>query len=112
MLLEMTTFLGPARVLDVLDSRVALELSDRTVWATLAVTGGYVPVAGDLVLAIGGDEAFYVIGVLLSTGPTTVKSNGDLNIVAANGIINLMSTRGISARSPSMRFHTNRLEFI
>jgi hypothetical protein len=112
MLVETTTFLGAAKVLDVLDSRVALEMPDRKVWATVALAGLYRPVSGDVVLAIGGEGGYYVIGVLSASGPTVITSNGDLSLLAANGSIHLVSTKGISARSPAMRFHAGRLEFV
>jgi len=105
-----TTYLGPARVLELRESHVQVELPDGPTSATLA-TGAYRPAPGDLVLAIGSDESgYYVIGVLQGTGAVTITSPGDLNLIAANGAISLVSTRAVALKSPAIRLHANRLD--
>ena len=109
MLVETTNYVGPARILDVIESRVVLQLGDLEVPATVALTP-YRPVCGDIVLAIGGETGYYVIGLLHGTGPTTITSPGDLNIIATNGVISLLSTKMVSLKSPTIRLNANRLD--
>jgi hypothetical protein len=109
MLVETKSYLGPARVLDVVDSHVRVQLPDREEWAILAM-GSYQPAQGDVVLAIGGETGYFVIGLIQGTGSVTITSPGDVNIIAANGVINLLSTKMLSLKSPAIRLQANRLD--
>jgi hypothetical protein len=103
-------YLGPAQVQDVLGDRVSLRLRDQETWATMAMVNQYRPLAGDVVLAIGDGEEFYVIGVITGRGQTVMTVPGDLKIIAPKGSIDLVAMRGVSITSPAIRMQTNRLE--
>ncbi len=90
--------LGPAKVTAILRSQVEIEAEGRTTSATLAVAGLYCPVKGDTVLVIETDEAAFVIGVLRSAGPMTIRAPGDLRLQAPNGAIVLEAAR-VDARA-------------
>jgi hypothetical protein len=81
--------LGPARVTLVAGTEVEVAIADRRVLATMAVTGFYTPVVGDIVLVIETDASAYVIGVLHATGPMVITAPGDLHLRAARGCIAL-----------------------
>ena len=80
------SYLGPAEV-------TAVDLHDLTVRigpehevdARLALAYPYQPVPGDLVLAIGHDDDYYVIGILRGSGKTELAFQGDVALRAVGG---------------------------
>lgn len=109
-MVETGTFLGPARVTEVVGSSLRLAFEDRKVEAVLAVSYPYRPVVGDIVLAIGQDEAFYAIGVIQGNGTTEFVAPGPIVFHAPRGPIELLSTEGIRLRSREVEIHSERLE--
>jgi hypothetical protein len=112
MLTETATRLVPARILEVLGNRVCIELPDGRVWATLALASHYVPVRDDVVLAAGGGEEYYVIGVLRATGPTVITSSGDLTLLAPRGSVRILSTEGVAVKSRFIRLQAGSIEML
>ena len=112
MLLETTTHLGPARVVEASAPHVRIRLADQEVLATTALSSPYQPVVGDVVLAIGQEENYYVIGVIQGAGRTVFRAPGDLEFRAPKGTIDLVSTRGIRLRSPDVSVRAGRMEVV
>jgi hypothetical protein len=111
MLLELaTTYLGPARVLQVADKQLLLELPDARAWGQTALAYPYQPQPGDTVLAVGQEDQWYVIGVLDGTGVTTFTAPADLRLLAPRGKIDLVSAGGVSIRSPTVQIVADRVE--
>jgi hypothetical protein len=108
--LEQTTFLGPAEVLRVEDSRVLLSLPQAQAWATVALAFPYQPQPGDTLLVIGQDEDYYVIGVIKGSGPTRMTVPGDLRLEAPHGAIDLVAGRGVNLLGPSVRLLADQVE--
>lgn len=92
---QLASHLGPATVTARDGSRLRLLLDGRPVWATLALAVPYAPRIDDVVLVIGQDEVFYVIGLLSGSGPTTIEVPGDLDLRAPRGSITLSAARGV-----------------
>jgi hypothetical protein len=110
--LEATTYLGPARVLAAAGNRVKLELPDEHVWAVTALGGPFQPAVGDIVLAIGREDDWYVIGVLKGSGPTTWTVPGNLEIRAPRGEITLTAGRGVAVKAPEVKISAGKLELL
>ena len=110
--LEQTTYVGPAYVLQAVDKRIQIELPDQQVWALIALAYPYQPSAGDIVLAIGQEDNWYVIGVLNGSGNTTLTVPADLHLQAPHGSIELSSAKGIRIRSSAVKIVSNKLELI
>jgi hypothetical protein len=108
--LEATTYLGPARVLAAAGTRAKLELPDEHVWAMVALGSPYQPTVDDIVLAIGQQGAWYVIGVLKGSGKTTLSVPGDLEIRAPRGTIELSAGKGVHLKSPEVTVTAGKLE--
>jgi hypothetical protein len=102
-------FLGPARVERVEGNRVLLALQNQQVWATSAVGYPYQFQLNDEVLAIGQNEDWYIIGILAGHGKTSFHVPGNLQIHAPQGSIELIASKGISMRSPSIRIVASQL---
>jgi hypothetical protein len=107
-----STYLGPARIAKIDGDRVLLAFPDQHVWAVLAVAMPYQAALEDVVLAIGQDEAWYVIGVLKASGDTVLRVNGNLKLEAPNGKIELKSGEEISLMSVNVRVIADRLEVV
>jgi hypothetical protein len=107
---ELSTRLGPARVLQAAGRRVQLELPDEAVWAVMALAYPYQPAPGDTVLAVGQDGDWYVIGVLSGAGTTTLTVPGDLAIRAPRGAIEITAAKGVRVKSPVVEVIAHRLE--
>lgn len=110
--LEQHTYLGPARVGKAAGNRVQLVFPDQRVWALLAIAYPYQPVAGDTVLAISQDDAWYVIGVLKGSGKTSFTAPGDIEFRAPHGRIDLISAKGLRIRSPVVKIVSDKLELL
>src|SRR5947209_7388200 len=108
--LETITYLGPARVLQVADQQLLLELPDARAWGQTALAYPYQPEPGDSVLAIGHEDHWYVIGVLEGKGATSFTAPADLRLLAPRGKIELMSSGGVSIRSTTVQIAADRLE--
>ena len=96
-------FLGPAKVERVDGNRVLLVLHEEQAWAVSAIGYPYQFQANDEVLVIGQREDWYIIGILTGHGKTSLLVPGDLQIHAPHGSIELIASKGIAIRSPSIR---------
>lgn len=95
------THLGPAPVLAIEGRRVLVGLGDAKAWATLAIA--YQPAPGDVLLVVGREQAFYVIGVIAGRGRTTLLAHGDLELLAPHGRIALHARDGVELRTSTFR---------
>ena len=110
MITELSAKVGPAQVLEVEDRRVRLRIDGEVAWADLALAFPYHPAAGDLVLALGQEESWYVIGVLRGRGVTAFTAPGDLELSAPNGSIGLTASGGVRIEAPQVALKADRLE--
>ena len=110
--LQRSNHLGPASVERVDGSRVLLNLNDVQAWAVSAIGYPYRFQAGDMVLAIGGNDDWYVIGVLSGSGKTCFHVEGDLQLIAPQGSIEMIAAKGVSIKSPDITLIGSRLTFI
>jgi hypothetical protein len=90
MLTETATYFGPGTAMGpAVDGRVRVRLPDGDVVpATMALAVPYVPSAGDELLVASG----YVIGVIRSAGPATIRYAGDVRI-ESEGTISIRARR-------------------
>lgn len=113
MLLETTTYLGPARILEVDGNRIQVSLPEgEEACALMALASPYAPVAGDVVLTIGHEGNYFVIGVLQGTGKTTFTVPGDLELRAPRGTINLVSGKGVGIRAPQFSVKAGKIRIL
>src|SRR5262245_15521436 len=110
--LETKTYLGPASVLKAEGDRFQIDVGAHYCWAQSALAAPYVPAVGDIVLAIGQDDQWYVVGVLTGRGTTTFSVPGDLRIRAPRGTIELSAACGIRMKSPSVKIMAEKLELL
>lgn len=111
MVVETTTFLGPVRVVEVALPRVRIALPDGEYAATLALSSPYEPAVGDIVLAIGQEEKYFILGVIAGTGRTVFAPPGDIEF-RTRGKIGLVATKGIELDSPKVAIRAGRLELL
>ncbi len=110
--LPSSPYLGPGRVVQASENMALLELPNERTWALVALALPYRLAEGDIVLAIGQDDSWYVIGVLEGSGRTSVTVPGDLEICAPYGRIDIKSAKGISLQSPGVRIAATALEIL
>jgi hypothetical protein len=110
--LETQSYLGPASVLKAEGKRFQLDVGAHYCWAQSALAFPYVPAVGDIVLAIGRDDQWYVIGVLSGRGTTTLSVPGDLHVQAPRGTIEFSAARGIRMKSPTVKIMAESLELL
>ncbi len=109
MLVEQSTYLGPARVLEAAGRRVRLALHESEPWATLALAYPYQPVPGDIVLTIGEYDAYWVIGIVQGAGATTFVAPGSIAFSAPCGTIDLSAGQGVRITAPEVEVKAGRL---
>ena len=107
-----STYLGPARIVHIESDRVQLAFPDQHVRALLAIAFPYQPAVDDIVLAVGQDESWYVIGVLKANGDTVIRVPGNLKLEAPYGRIELKSAEEISLLSRNVRVVADRIDLL
>jgi hypothetical protein len=110
--LEKQNALGPARVVRAEANRVMLRVAHRNIWAVSALPFQYEYQAGDLVLAIGQEDSWYVIGVLKGRGHTTLTVPGNLTFQAPRGNIEFVSAGKVQIQSPEVGISTGKLAIV
>lgn len=102
------SYLGPATVHDDGPRGVEVELGDGArVQARVALAYGYQPAPGDVVLAIGNADGFYVIGVL-ATACARMSFAGDVEL-SAGGKIRLRGEEGVAIEGPALDVNVGKL---
>lgn len=110
--LQQSNHLGPATVERVEGTRVLLNLNDVQAWAVSAVGYPYHFQVGDVVLAIGGRDDWYVIGILNGSGKTCIHVEGDLQLIAPQGSIEMIAAKGVSIKSPDITLIGSRVTLV
>lgn len=106
-------YLGPAVVTEIEGRGVVIELPDgQSATAQMALAYPYQPVAGDVLLVIGKDEAYYGIGVLHGTGKVTLAFQGDVDVRAEGGSLRLSGDKGVQIAGPEVEVHAGTLRTI
>lgn len=105
-------YLGPATVVRAAPLLEATLPGGEVVRPRLALAYPFVPAAGDTLLVIGGEERYFVIGVLSSTGRTELRFRGDVELRAANGTLELSAEQGVSLEAPQIDIKTKRLNVL
>jgi hypothetical protein len=107
--IETSTFLGPAKVSATEPAQALVNWGGGQAWATMAMVQNYRPVVGDIVLIIGRESMFYVIGVIKGAGTTTMIVPGDLQLCAPRGSIELMAAKGVRIKGEDVDISANKL---
>ncbi|MBK6513146.1 MAG: DUF3540 domain-containing protein [Polyangiaceae bacterium] len=105
--------LGPGRVTAMKADRLTLSLSDgRLVEARSALAWPYEPALGDELLVVGEGDLHYVIGVLRGTGTTRLAFEGDVELSARGGSVDIRADRGVSIGAPDVHVEADRLTIV
>jgi hypothetical protein len=104
--------LRPVKVVAVDRQCVQIDLLGSAKWATMALPFKYQAMVGDHVLVIGQQNAFYVIGVIEGKGKTTLMANGDLELHAVKGKIDMVASEGVNIRSNSFQVIAKKLDYV
>lgn len=106
-------FLGPATVLSASAHEVSVRLpSGEVERARLAMAFTYEARPGDEVLVIGNADGHYVIGVLQGSGRTALAFQGDVEVRAVNGVLNLAGDKGVRVASPDVEIEAGKLRVL
>jgi hypothetical protein len=110
--LEQNLYCGPARVVRAKSRRLLVAMPGRRVWARIALVLGYQPAAGDTVLAIGQDQAWYVIGVLRARGDVMLSVPGNLELRAPHGDVDIGARGAITMQGSALRILARRVDLV
>jgi len=106
-------YLGPARVTRIAAAVLEAELpTGERVSPRLALAFPFVPAEGDSLLVIGQGDRYFVIGVLETTGRTALHFQGDVELRADGGTVELHGERGVAIHGPTIEIRTRRLEVL
>lgn len=106
-------YLGPAKVTRTGPAALEATLPNgESIRPRLALAYPFVPAAGDTLLVIGEKERYFVIGVIESTGRTELRFQGDVEIRAVDGTVELEGARGVSFAGPQIDIKTKQLSVI
>src|SRR5262245_57478518 len=104
--------LGPATVVDAAPGALRIELENGSqVDALMALAFPYEPARGDVVLSIGEDGRYYVIGVLRGHGRSSLQLPGDVEL-RADGVLRLAGERGVEIAAPELSLAGEKLQVV
>ena len=109
-----TTYLGPAVVLET-TPQLEVRLEDAAsseVSLTLALAFPYQPQVGDRLLAIGQDHAHFGIGVLSGAAQSSLEFQGDVDLRAVGGVLNLRGDEGLQLEAPTITLRAQVLRTV
>ena len=103
-------YLGPAHIVEtgLRDVTIRLE-SGCHVSAQLALALPYIPAEDDVVLALGKGRRHYVVGVLHSSGQTSLSFRGDVRLKAVGGALELTADKGVRVRGSEVDIEAREL---
>lgn len=105
--------LGPAEVLAVAPDGVDVRLeSGATARAVIALAVGYEAAVGDVVLVIGDVERAWIIGVLSSTGKTSLAVTGDLDLRSLDGAVRISGAKGVEIETPTLAMRAAKVSLV
>jgi hypothetical protein len=93
------------------DVTVALG-NGREVSATFALALPYAACEGDLLLLIGDQAGYFVIGVVSGQGKTSLEMQGNVSLRAVGGQLDLTGDEGVRVRGPSVEVHADKLRTV
>jgi hypothetical protein len=106
-------YLGPADVVEVRAHEVDVTLrGGARVRAELALAYPYEPVVGDVLLVTGKGGEHYVIGVLRGTGRTSLAIQGDVELRAVGGSLELSGDKGVRLHGPELQIYAGKLRTV
>jgi hypothetical protein len=115
-MVDLTRYLGPARVIRLVDGALMVALEDTTdvtvMRATMALAFPYHPVVGDKLLVIGDAHAFFAIGVLDGRGRTNLSNPHGLSLHAEDGALRLVGDRGVRLSGRWANLQSERLRLL
>jgi Protein of unknown function (DUF3540) len=111
--LPQADYLGPADVVEVHAHEVLVTLrGGARVSAELALALPYQPAPGDVLLVTGRAGEHYVIGVLRGTGRTSLAIQGDVEVRAVGGSLDLSGDRGVRIHGPEVQLYAGKLRTV
>jgi hypothetical protein len=90
---------------------VTLRGGER-VSAQLALAFPYAPVVGDVLLVTGKGGEHYVIGVLRGAGRTALAIQGDVELRAVGGTLELSGDSGVRLHGPELQIYAGKLRTV
>lgn len=109
---QLSVRLSPVPVTESAPGKVRVLTEEGEVWAGNALAFPYQPERGDLVLAIGQQGKWFVIGVLKAKGAMHFQFPADAVFSAPRGEITLKAAKGLELHSPNVRLRAGKLELI
>ncbi len=106
-------YLGPGEVVASAASTVRVRITGgEEVAAELALAFPFRPSKGDVLLVIGKDDAYFVIGVLAGAGRTVLEFSGDVELRSLTGKVEISGARGVSLQSPVIEIGAEKLKIV
>lgn len=106
-------YLGPAVVTGVGAGQLEAQLpSGERVHPKLALAFPFTPTLDDSLLVIGQGERYFVIGVIESTGTTHLRFQGNVEVCAVDGTLDLRGERGVELRGAQIDIKTRALNVV
>ena len=103
-------FLGPAQVTGCGAARLDVSLPNgEMVSPKMALAFPFTPAEGDTLLVIGQDDRYFVIGVVASTGQTHLRFQGDVELRAVEGELELHGEKGVELSGPEIAIKARKL---
>ena len=103
-------YLGPATVTQFGPALLEAELpGGERISPKLALAFPFEPALGDTLLVIGQGERYFVIGLIASTGQTSLHFRGNVELRAVSGTLELHGEEGVSLSGPQIDIKTKKL---
>jgi hypothetical protein len=111
--LQVADYLGPAEVVEALGSMVTARIGGAgVVLATLALPLPYEPTVGDVLLVIGRQGEYWVLGVIRGAGRAVLRVAGDVELHAEGGALRLTGDKGVRITGAEIGLETGKLSVV
>ena len=106
-------YLGAGRVIETSAQTVRVRLDDGAEHeATMALAFPYRPEAGDELLVIGKDSAYFVIGLIRGQGKASLQFEGDVELSSLTGKVEISGAEGVELRSKLVSVYGDKVKVI
>jgi hypothetical protein len=79
---------------------------------TFALALPYAACEGDVLLLLGQDSEYFVVGVISGRGKTSLEIQGDVSLRAVGGALSLSGDQGLTLRAPHVEVHADKLSTV
>jgi hypothetical protein len=110
--LQSVPYIGAAKVLSIEGDKIQLECPDCYPTAQMAMNPRYDANVGDIVVAAGSGQNWFIIGLLQGSGASHLSTKGNLILSAPEGDVEIIAAGQIDIKSKKVSVGGEEVEIV